>query len=75
MFSTATPGGRRLSSGTGAVAACLPLLCAGAASGTDFTSRDGGPGEGRMLGRGDGGLPGMAFVRPVLDGMFYRAGL
>ena len=27
-----------------------------------------------MLGRGDGGLPGMAFVRPVLDGVLYRAG-
>jgi hypothetical protein len=27
-----------------------------------------------MLAGGDGGLPGMAFVRPVLDGVLYRAG-
>jgi len=27
-----------------------------------------------MVARGDGGLPGMAFVRPVLDGVLYRAG-
>jgi len=28
-----------------------------------------------MLERGDGGLPGLAFVRPVLAGVLYRAGL
>lgn len=40
----------------------------------DFTSRDAGPTDAQMLGRGDGGLPGLAFVRPVLDGVLYRAG-
>ena len=61
-----------------AIGAFLVLLCAGFASSAsraeDFTSRDGGPSEAQMLGRGDGGLPGMAFVRPVLDGVLYRAG-
>jgi hypothetical protein len=57
-----------------AIGACLLLLCAGAASGTDFTSRNAGPTEAQMLGGGDGGLPVMAFVRPVLDGVLYRAG-
>ena len=46
----------------------------GVAGGTDFTHRDGGPGESQMLAGGDAGLPGMAFVRPVLDGVLYRAG-
>ena len=41
---------------------------------TDFTHRDKGPTESEMLARGDGGLTGLAFVRPVLDGVLYRAG-
>lgn len=41
---------------------------------TDFTHRDKGPTESEMLARDDGGLPGLAFVRPVLDGVLYRAG-
>jgi hypothetical protein len=40
----------------------------------DFTHRDGGPSESQMLAGGDAGLPGLAFVRPVLDGVLYRAG-
>ena len=52
----------------------VSLLSTGAAHGTDFTRRDGGPSESQMLAGGDGGLPGMAFVRPVLDGVLYRAG-
>jgi len=57
-----------------AIFAWTCLFLAGAAYGTDFTGRDGGPSESQMLGRGDGGLSGMAFVRPVLDGVLYRAG-
>jgi len=50
------------------------LLAGGAVAGSGFTARDGGPSEAQMLGGSDGGLPGMAFVRPVLDGVLYRAG-
>ena len=49
-------------------------LYAGTAVSGDFTSRDIGPTESQMLAGGDGGLAGMAFVRPVLDGVLYRAG-
>lgn len=52
----------------------VSLLATGAAHGTDFARRDAGPSESQMLAGGDGGLPGMAFVRPVLDGVLYRAG-
>ena len=40
----------------------------------DYTARDGGPTRAELLARGNGGLPGLAFVRPVLDGVLYRAG-
>jgi hypothetical protein len=70
----ATPGDRNPVR-RAARAACALLFVAGAAvADTEFTDRDGGPTESQMLGRGDGGLPGMAFVRPVLDGVLYRAG-
>jgi hypothetical protein len=46
----------------------------GTAAGADFTHRDAGPSEPQMLANSDGGLPGLAFVRPVLDGVLYRAG-
>lgn len=39
-----------------------------------FTARDGGPGREAMLAGGSGRLPGMAFVRPVIEGVLYRAG-
>ena len=53
----------------------LLFLTDGAAAGDiDYTARDGGPSRGEMLGRGNGGLPGMAFVRPVLEGVLYRSG-
>jgi hypothetical protein len=50
------------------------MLSVATASATDFTHRDKGPTESEMLAGGDGGLPGLAFVRPVLDGVLYRAG-
>jgi len=57
------------------IAATLVLqAAAGPVVASDFTSRDAGPSESQMLASGDGGLPGMAFVRPVLDGVLYRAG-
>ncbi len=39
-----------------------------------LTARDGGPTRSEMLAGGSGGLNGMAFVRPVLSGVLYRAG-
>ena len=45
-----------------------------AATGTGFTSRDGGPDQHAMLARGGAGINGMAFVRPVLSGVLYRGG-
>jgi hypothetical protein len=54
------------------LAACLCTPAALVAA--DFTARDGGPSQNEMLARGDAGLPGLAFVRPVLDGVLYRAG-
>jgi len=73
MSSTDQPACRGFASVT-AIAACLLLLSAGAASAADFASRTGGPSDAQMLSRGDGGLAGMAFVRPVLAGVLYRAG-
>ena len=46
----------------------------GVSGAEDFTARNGGPSEKQMLAHGDGGLEGMAFVRPVLSGVLYRAG-
>ena len=60
---------------TCAIAVALTAtLYGGVAASADFTSRDTSPSESQMLAGGDGGLPGMAFVRPVLDGVLYRAG-
>lgn len=39
-----------------------------------FSDRAGAPAETEMLARGDRGLEGLAFVRPVLNGVLYRAG-
>ena len=52
----------------------LASLVATAAAGTEFVRRDGGPSESQMLAKGDGRIPGMAYVRPVLGGVLYRAG-
>jgi hypothetical protein len=41
----------------------------------DFTARSGGPSHSAMLARSAAGAPdGMAFFRPVLSGVLYRAG-
>jgi hypothetical protein len=40
----------------------------------DFTGRDGGPGYSEMVGRGNSPAAGLAFFRPVLSGVLYRAG-
>ena len=57
--------------------AALWLLLGGSAVAVDgdtYRDRDGGPSQAEMLAGGSGGLPGMAFVRPVLQGVLYRAG-
>ena len=41
---------------------------------TDYKSRDQRPSQEQMLARSNGGFDGMAFFRPVLDGVLYRAG-
>jgi hypothetical protein len=52
------------------VLAGTPALAEG-----DFTARSGGPGESAMLSRsGTSPAEGLAFVRPVLSGVLYRAG-
>jgi len=56
------------------IAVTLASLFATGAAGTDFTHRNGGPSESQMLAKGDGGMAGMAYVRPVLSGVLYRAG-
>lgn len=40
----------------------------------DFKARDQGPSQEQILGRGNGVIDGMAFFRPVLSGVLYRAG-
>jgi hypothetical protein len=55
------------------LAASLVTLVPAAAA--DFTARSGGPSESAMLARGADGAPeGLAFFRPVLSGVLYRAG-
>jgi len=47
----------------------------GTAAAEDFTARTGGPGADEMLARATAGAPdGLAFFRPVLSGVLYRAG-
>lgn len=41
---------------------------------SDFKSRLHGPSSDQMLARSNGGIDGMAFFRPVLSGVLYRAG-
>jgi hypothetical protein len=58
--------------------AALVILIALAASPVfaegDLKSRSHGPSRDQMLARGNGGFSGMAFFRPVLSGVLYRAG-
>ena len=57
-----------------ALAATLPLSSQTAAAET-FAARSGGPSEKAMLaGSGQSPAEGLAFVRPVLTGVLYRAG-
>ena len=55
--------------------ALLFLLLPTAATAEDFTARSGGPSNSDMLARSMSGQPdGMAFFRPVLNGVLYRGG-
>jgi hypothetical protein len=57
------------------LAALLLIASAAQAGAQDFTTRAGGPSESAMLARTTSGAPeGMAFFRPVLSGVLYRAG-
>ncbi|OQW68484.1 MAG: hypothetical protein BVN35_19785 [Proteobacteria bacterium ST_bin11] len=57
-------------------ALALSLLMNGitTAAAQDFKARDQGPSQEQMLVRSDGNIQGMAFFRPVLSGVLYRAG-
>jgi hypothetical protein len=52
----------------------LLLVSASLAQAQDFTARDGGPSPSELVGRGQSPAEGLAFVRPVLSGVLYRAG-
>ncbi|TCO71579.1 hypothetical protein [Rhodovulum euryhalinum] len=59
----------------GWAALLVAALAAGGASAEGFTARSGGPGHAEMVGRnGQSPAEGLAFVRPVLSGVLYRAG-
>ena len=57
---------------------CLSLLAlifaASVATAADYTARNGGPSSKQMLARSSGPESGLAFFRPVLSGVLYRAG-
>ncbi len=56
---------------------CLTLTASGlplCAIADDLTDRAGAPTETEMIGHDDHDLDGVAFVRPVLSGVLYRAG-
>jgi hypothetical protein len=57
---------------------CLSLLAlvfaASVATAADYTARNGGPSSKQMLARSSGLESGLAFFRPVLSGVLYRAG-
>jgi hypothetical protein len=53
----------------------LALCLSGAAAGAEtYTARAGGPSSSEMVGRGTAPAEGLAFFRPVLSGVLYRAG-
>jgi hypothetical protein len=57
------------------LAALLIIAALSPAHAEDFTSRSGGPSNDAMLARTTAGAPeGLAFFRPVLTGVLYRAG-
>lgn len=56
-------------------ATIVSLALASGAVAADFKARSGGPGSSAMVGRnGPAPAEGLAFVRPVLTGVLYRAG-
>lgn len=57
-----------------ALLALLVMACASAAWADDYTSRNGGPSASDLVGRGTAAAEGLAFFRPVLSGVLYRAG-
>lgn len=58
-----------------AIAVALLLVGAFSQAGADtYTGRKGGPAMSEMVGRGHSPAEGMAFFRPVLSGVLYRAG-
>lgn len=61
--------------GLRAFAVALLLVGAASQSGAEtYTDRTGGPARAEMIGRGHSPAEGMAFFRPVLSGVLYRAG-
>lgn len=57
-----------------ALLAMLAMASASAARADNYTSRNGGASASEMVGRGDAAAEGLAFFRPVLSGVLYRAG-
>jgi hypothetical protein len=55
------------------LALCMAASGAAAQAQT-YAARDGGPSHSAMIGRGHAPAEGLAFVRPVLSGVLYRAG-
>lgn len=63
------------SAGLWALVSGLFLLCSmSLAQAEGYTARDGGPSQSELVGRGHSPAEGMAFFRPVLSGVLYRAG-
>jgi hypothetical protein len=56
------------------LALCLLIDLNAQAETQNFNARDQGPSAEQMLARSNGGIDGMAFFRPVLSGVLYRAG-
>lgn len=56
------------------VVAMATIGAAGDAQADTYTGRNGGPAMSEMIGRGHSPAEGLAFFRPVLSGVLYRAG-
>ncbi|WP_424990517.1 hypothetical protein [Fluviibacterium sp. S390] len=56
------------------IALIASLLLGAAAMASDYTARNGGPSSKQMLERSSGPADGLAFFRPVMSGVLYRAG-
>lgn len=50
------------------------VMLSSTAMAADYTARNGGPSSNQMLARSSGPADGLAFFRPVLSGVLYRAG-